>query len=98
MNARAPALSSSYQLPRPAPNAVRCRGPGSPSRNTGDRFYRGTDFHARILYALRQAPVDELPVEGRARFLARRFEVLPGTGPVTGAAVELAQLGGEQVG
>src|SRR6516162_2686409 len=48
-------------------------------------------------YAQGQAPIDELAIEGRARFLPSRFELLPGAGQVAGAAVEFAESGVKQV-
>src|SRR5262245_47188760 len=58
---------------------------------------RANEGNIPTLHALRQAPVEELVIEGRSRFLAGRFEVLPGPGQVAGAAVEVAECRIEQV-
>jgi hypothetical protein len=50
-------------------------------------------MRARLIprHALRQALVDEFAIEGGSRFLSGRFKMLPGTGQVAGAAVEVAE-------
>src|SRR5262249_1192764 len=102
LHPQAPPLHAPRRQPLDHPALQRRVSPSpSPEARNEPRGFRQVPwlFLAFItsLPTLRQAPINDLAIEGGVGLPPRRFEVVAGAGQVAGAAVEFAERGIEQV-